>query len=141
MSETPNPSPGLEHDPFAAAFPETLEFWRAAEQGQLLVKTCEDCQRAHWYPRIVCPHCGSTRLHWTQASGRATVYAFSTARRASPPYTLAYVQLTEGPTLMTNLIELDPDDVRIGMPVSVRFRRSDEGRMMPFFGPVTDPAP
>lgn len=127
---------GFEQDPFASAFPETREFWSAAEQGRLMLNTCQDCHRPHWYPRAVCPLCGSTRLTWTQASGKGTVYAFSTARRASPPYTLAYVQLAEGPTLMTNLVDADPDSLSIGMPVQVTFRRADEGRMMPFFKPV-----
>jgi len=127
---------GFEQDPFAGAFPETREFWAAAEQGQLMLNTCQDCHRPHWYPRAVCPLCGSTRLQWKQASGTGTVYAFSTARRASPPYTLAYVQLAEGPTLMTNLVEADPDTFRIGMPVQVTFQRAVEGRMMPFFKPA-----
>lgn len=127
---------GFEQDPFASAFPETREFWSAAERGRLMLNTCEDCHRPHWYPRAICPLCGSTRLRWTQASGKGSVYAFSTARRASPPYTLAYVQLAEGPTLLTNLIETDPDSLTIGMPVQVTFQRADEGRMMPFFKPV-----
>ena len=127
---------GLEQDAFAAAFPETREFWTAAEQGHLLLKTCDDCKRPHWYPRAVCPLCGSTQLRWTPASGRGTLYAFSTARRASPAYTLAYVQLAEGPTLMTNIVDAQPDALRIGMPVAVQFRRAEEGRMMPFFTPA-----
>jgi hypothetical protein len=125
----------FEQDPFAAAFPETREFWAAAAQGQLLLRTCDDCARPHWYPRALCPLCGGTRLRWVQASGRGTVYAFSTARKASPPYTLAYVTLAEGPTLMTNIVEASPESLRIGMPVTVRFQPSQEGRMMPFFRP------
>jgi uncharacterized OB-fold protein len=134
MSDTTQRS-ALDQDPFAAAFPETRAFWQAAEQGQLLLNTCDDCKRPHWYPRAVCPLCGSTRLTWRAASGRGTLYAFSTARRATPPYTLAYVQLDEGPTLMTNIVDCTPESLRIGMPVTVTFQRSDEGRMMPFFRP------
>ena len=125
----------FEQDAFARAFPETREFWVAAEAGRLMLNTCEDCHRPHWYPRAVCPLCGSPRLRWQQASGKGTLYAFSTARRASPPYTLAYVQLAEGPTLLTNVVEADPDALAIGMPVQVTFRRAEEGRMMPFFKP------
>jgi uncharacterized OB-fold protein len=128
-------SPGFEQDPFASAFPETREFWLAAEAGRLMLNTCEDCHRPHWYPRAVCPLCGSTRLSWQQATGKGTLYAFSTARRASPVYTLASVQLADGPTLLTNVVEADPDALTIGMPVQVTFRRADEGRMMPFFEP------
>jgi uncharacterized OB-fold protein len=129
---------GFEQDPFAAAFPETRPFWEAAQQGRLMLPVCEDCGRAHWYPRALCPLCGGTRLRWTEASGRGTVYAFSPARRADPPYVLAYVTLDEGPTLMTNLVDVAPESLRIGQRVGVRFRPAPEGRAMPFFAPLGD---
>lgn len=122
-----------EQDPFAAAYPETSEFWAAAAQGRLLLKTCSDCGKPHWYPRVACPLCGSPDLEWRQASGRGTLYAFSPARRADPPYILAYVTLDEGPMLMTNIIDARFEDLRIGQAVRVRFQPAAEGRMMPFF--------
>lgn len=126
----------FERDPFAAAYPESRAFWEAAAAGRLLLKTCDDCGRAHWYPRIVCPLCGSTSVGWREASGRGTLHAFSAPARAEPPYVLAYVTLDEGPTLMTNIIDARPEDLRIGQPVSVRFRPAPEGRMLPFFAPA-----
>ncbi len=137
MSDTTTKSLNFEQDPFAAAFPETREFWAAAENGQLLLNACEDCKRPHWYPRALCPLCGSTRLRWMPASGRGTLYAFSTARKATPAYTLAYVKLDEGPTLMTNIVDASPESLKIGMPVTVQFQRAQEGRMMPFFRPAS----
>lgn len=122
-----------QQDPFAAAYPESSEFWAAAAQGRLLLPTCTDCGKAHWYPRVVCPLCGSADLAWSEASGRGTLYAFSPARRADPPYILAYVTLDEGPTLMTNIVDARFEDLRIGQAVSVRFQPAAEGRMMPFF--------
>ena len=127
----------FQHDPFVAAFPETRAFWEAATDGRLMLPVCEDCGRAHWYPRALCPLCGSEKLRWTPASGRGTVHAFSPARRAEPQYVLAYVTLDEGPTLMTNLVGAPIDAWSIGQVVQVRFQPSTEGRMMPFFGPVT----
>ena len=138
MTRTDDVTPGFEKDPFAAAFPETRAFWEAAQQGMLVLPVCEDCGRAHWYPRASCPLCGGRRLRWTGASGRGTVYAFSPARRADPPYVLAYVTLDEGPTLMTNLEDVAPETLRIGQRVAVRFRPAPEGRSMPFFAPLDD---
>jgi hypothetical protein len=135
MTQT-NASAGFEQDPFVAAFPETREFWVAAGEGRLLLPRCDDCGRNHWYPRAHCPLCGSVRLRWVQASGRGTLHAFSPARRAEPQYTLAYVTLDEGPTLMTNIVGAPPEALRIGQPVVVRFQPSAEGRMMPFFAPA-----
>ncbi len=133
MTDKTNP---WENDPFAAAYPETTEFWSAAADGRLLLKTCDDCNKAHWYPRAVCPMCGSSKLSWTEASGRGKVYAFSPARRADPTYTLAYVTLDEGPTVMTNIVDAEPEALQIGQTVQVQFKPATEGRMMPFFAPA-----
>ena len=91
---------------------------------------------ANWNPTkqaLICPFCGSDRTEWKPLSGRGTVYAFSTLRRTAQPYTVAYVKLEEGPTMLTNLVEIDDNDMRIGMPVRVAFRRTDEGRDAPIF--------
>ena len=51
-----------EEDPFAAAYPETETFWREAANGKLMLKHCTSCENAHWYPRPVCPLCGSDQV-------------------------------------------------------------------------------
>jgi hypothetical protein len=57
-------------DPFVANQPENRPFWAAAEQGQLLGKRCSDCAQHHWYPRVVCPFCGSANTDWVALSGQ-----------------------------------------------------------------------
>lgn len=123
-------------DPNVAHNPENLPFWQAAEEGRLLGKRCSDCGEFHWYPRVVCPFCGSGRTEWAPLSGRGTVYACSTLRRADPPYTVAYVQLEEGPTMLTNLVDLGDVQPAIGLPVTVTFRRTEDGRNAPKFRPA-----
>jgi uncharacterized OB-fold protein len=109
--------------------PSTKDWWAAAKDGRLLVTRCRACTRAHHYPRPFCPHCWSEDVEWEAASGRGTVYTFSTVRvndlppfGDKVPYTVAIVELDEGPRLMTNLVDCEPEDVRIGMPVEVTFR-------------------
>lgn len=136
MADTPDSRPAYADDPFVAAYPEVREFWDAAAEGRLLVRTCGDCGRAHWYPRVICPLCGSPNTRWQPAGGGGTLYAFSPARRAEPPYVLAYVTLDEGPTLMTNVVDASPDTLRIGQRVQVRFQPTAEGRSLPFFAPA-----
>ncbi|WP_411860341.1 Zn-ribbon domain-containing OB-fold protein [Cupriavidus sp. TA19] len=65
----------FQEDPYVAANPESLPFWRAAEEGVLLGKACSDCGKLHWYPRAICPFCGSDHTEWKPLSGRGTVYA------------------------------------------------------------------
>lgn len=120
-------------DPYVNAHPENRPFWEAAEEGRFLGKSCESCGKVHWYPRSICPFCGSTRTRWTLLGGRGHVYAFSTLRRASSPYTVAYVQLEEGPIILTNLVEMGATQPAIGMPVKVVFRRTEDGRCAPKF--------
>lgn len=133
MSETLN----YRSDPYALAYPETESFWDAAENDNFLLKTCGDCGKAHWYPRIICPLCGSDNTSWKSASGRGTVYSYSEMQRTETPYVLAYVQLEEGPIMMTNLIDYDPATLKIGTPVQVLFQRTPDGRKMPVFKPAT----
>ena len=126
-------------DPYVAALPENRPFWQAAEEGYFLGKACKTCKKFHWYPREICPFCRSQETHWLPLSGQGHVYACSTLRRANPPYTLAYVQLAEGPTILTNLVDMDQADMRIGAPVQVVFRRTDDGRMAPKFTKAKQP--
>ena len=120
----PSPGAGPDNDVFVAA----------AKEGRFMLRHCDDCGRTHWYPRAVCPHCWSTKTQWQPASGRGTVYAYSTMQRVDPPYTLAYVTLAEGPTMLTNLVGEGP--YRIGMAVQVQFRPSDDGTPVPVFAPA-----
>ncbi len=117
--------------------PETAEFWRAAASGQLLLKRCGACSRHHWYPRSICPLCGSDDTRWEPASGRGTVYAVTVTYKAGPlPYALAYVRLEEGVTLMTNIVDCDLEAVRIGDPVQVTFKPCEGGHAVPMFRPA-----
>ena len=99
--------------------------------GRFEIQKCAGCGRHVFYPRVVCPHCGGDRLDWVAPSGRGTVYSWSTMQRVDPPYTLAYVTLAEGPTMLTNLVGSGP--YRIGMPVQVQFQASEDGTPVPVF--------
>jgi uncharacterized protein len=114
---------------------ETQEFWSAAKEGRFLIKRCEDCDKAHWYPRAICPFCGSGRTAWVSGSGRGRIYSFSVMRRADPPYAIAYVTLEEGPTMMTNIVDCDLDAISIGQSVTLVFKSTEEDGAVPMFTP------
>jgi len=113
--------------------PETQPFWDAAAAGRLMIKTCGACSRAHYYPRALCPFCGSDRTQWLPASGRGTIYSYSVMRRVPVPYAIAYVTLEEGVSMMTNLVDCDLDGIRIGQGVRVVFKPTDGGPPVPMF--------
>ena len=116
--------------------PETQAFWDAAAQSKLLIKRCTACGEVHYYPRAICPFCGSDRTEWKEASGRGVIYSWSVLRRATPPYALAYVTLAEGPTMMTNIVDCDLDAIRIGQAVRVVFKPTEGGPPVPMFAPA-----
>ena len=116
--------------------PETKPFWDAATEGRLLIKKCVTCGQVHFYPRAICPFCGSDKTEWVTASGRGTVYSYSVMRRVPIPYALAYVTLAEGVSMMTNIVDGDLDAIRIGQPVTVAFKPSDGGPPVPLFLPA-----
>ena len=119
MSDLPAGRP-----PFNA---EAAPFWAAAAEGRLVLPVCAACGHHIWYPRSWCPVCEHDTVTWTEMSGRGTVYACTVIRRgmgpwaAAAPYVGAYVELEEGPRVLTNVITDDPDSVRIGMPVTASF--------------------
>ncbi|MEQ8230315.1 MAG: OB-fold domain-containing protein [Gammaproteobacteria bacterium] len=110
-------------------------YWQAAREGRLLLKHCRACDRTHYYPRPLCPFCMSDDTAWREASGAGTVYSWSVERRAQPPYVIAFVTLAEGPTLLTNLVDCDPDDVAIGQAVTLGFETREE-QPVPVFRPA-----
>ena len=117
--------------------PETQPFWDATRRGELLLRRCGHCGEAHFYPRTICPLCGSDDTAWEQAAGGGTIYSFSVMRQAKIPYAIAYVTLDEGPTMMTNIVETDLDAIRIGQRVRVVFVPTEsDGAPVPMFRPV-----
>lgn len=116
--------------------PESLPFWQAADEGRLLLKKCNACGEVHHYPRDICPFCLAEDTAWTESAGQGTLYSFSTMGRGDAAYTLAYVTLAEGVTLMTNVVDCDPAALRIGQPVRVVFKPSHGGHAVPMFTPA-----
>jgi uncharacterized OB-fold protein len=128
---------------------ETKPFWDGTAEGKLMLPRCSACQHVIWYPRTFCPECGSLEVSWFQASGRGTVYSYTINRRMNENaayrldggkkelvYVLAYVELAEGPRIMTNIVDCDPETVRVGMPVSAVFSDTGQGSALVRFKPA-----
>ncbi len=113
---------------------ENQRFFDAAAQGKLLIGQCGACGQPHYYPRARCPFC-LAETTWVESGGKGAIYSLSTMRRgAGAPFTLAYVTLDEGPAVLTNIVTDDPDSLRIGQRVTVRFVPTD-GPPVPMFAP------
>ena len=125
--------------------PDTAPFWEAAKRRELRIQHCNDCRQYYFYPRPLCRHCLSRNVEWRAVSGRGRLHTFTVnyrTGRASPfpgPFVIAIVELEEGPRLMTNLVDVEPDPatLRIDMPVEVVFEDITTEITLPRFRPAT----
>lgn len=122
---------------------DTQPFWDGCARGELLLQRCAACGAYRHPPSPICPECLSDRQEWVRASGRGTVYTFVVVREARArgwdkmvPYVIAVIALEEGPRLLTDLVDIAPEAVTIGMPVSVTFAELDGTTQLPLFAPV-----
>jgi uncharacterized protein len=139
VTPTPLPVPAPERTP------ETNEFWDATAAGHLVLACCDACGTVIWYPKTYCPNCGGTSVSWEEASGLGAVYSFTGVHRApgtfgeAVPFVIAYVELDEGPRVLTNIVGCDPSQVSIGQAVRVVFCDTGEGSALYRFEPVPPP--
>ena len=113
---------------FPRPTPETKAYWEGCRKHQLLLQRCGQCNEYQFYPRVICSHCMSEDLQWEQASGRGRILTFTIVRRAvseayeaDVPYVVALIQLDEGPTMMSNVVQCNPETLTTGSSVQVIF--------------------
>ena len=119
--------------------PGSKPFWDGVAEKRLMLKACRACGKPHFYPRELCPHCGSDDLDWIEASGEGEIYSYTICHRpAGPafaddaPYVIAIVALDEGPRMMTQ-INGSREALAIGRRVKVDYQKVNDDFMLPFF--------
>lgn len=122
----------------------TEPFWQAAKERRLVIPRCGDCGTYRMPPTPFCPECQSVSVDWPQMSGRAIVYSFAVVHGypegSTSPLVPAVVELPEAPgaRLVTNVIDVLPEDVYIGMALTVDFHPVAGGWMLPVFRAAVD---
>lgn len=125
----------------------TQPFWEGAKAGKLMLPRCMDCNRVHWYPRLICPFCHSMALEWVEASGEGRIHTFAVQHRAfggwekEVPYVTAFIDLAEGDRMLTVLRGVDatrPESIKIGAKARVEFEPANEDTHIPFWRVVED---
>jgi uncharacterized OB-fold protein len=123
--------------PSPIANPENKAFLEAAQNNQLLLKFCNSCKEAHYYPRTICPHCGSEDTTWVKSDGVGEIYSYTVMRRGvEVPFAMAYVRLKEGISMLTHLVDCDFDSIRVGQKVKVVFQETLDGQKTHLFKPI-----
>ena len=128
------PLPGISDD--------TRFFWDGARAGKLLIQRCKGCGLLRHPPGPVCPGCHSFEWDTVEASGRGTVYSFVVMHYPEvPPFDhpnpIVLVELEEGTRLISQIVGIQPGEVRIGQAVQVEFNSFNDGELvLPQFRPV-----
>lgn len=118
-------------------------FFNGAREGKLMLQHCLACDGWSFPVRVRCPHCFSDKLQWRQASGRGTLYTYTIMHQvmnpgfaSSVPYNVAQVDLPEGVRMISNIVGVTNDALRIGMALEVVFEGVSDDVCIPKFRPV-----
>jgi uncharacterized OB-fold protein len=123
----------------------TRPFWDAANEGRLAIQRCQACGYYNHPPKPLCNRCLSSDLRFEDVSGDGTVWSFTVMHQKSiagfennVPYVTALVELDEQKDLLlvTNLLGVEAEDVKIGMRVRVSFQRLSDEIALPQFEAV-----
>jgi len=117
-------------------------FWEGIQRGELLIQRCASCGGLRHPPRPMCPRCQSLDWDTLRASGHGRVHSYVVPHHPrlpafQEPYVVALVDLKEGTRLVTNLIGMAPEEVRIGMDVELEITRVDDELVLPLFRPAS----
>lgn len=120
------------HRPGPVITAESKPYWDSVAAHAMKLQRCIRCETFRFYPTPVCPHCFSTAFTWEPIAGTARLFSYSVVHKpvtedfeAETPYVVALVTLAEGPTLMTNLIDVPEEQIKIGMPLRIGYRDFD----------------
>ncbi len=142
--------PSLKNRPLpqvALDFQDSERFWESARARALELQRCDACGKFRYYPGTICHYCGSDQYTWAPISGRGTVYSYTMLMRAKGnpfsddlPIAIVLVKLDEGPVMLSDLVDYEQEDLRIGLPVTIDYGDIDDEYTLPLFRPARDEA-
>lgn len=125
----PMPNPPVPNPPTPNPDARSQPWFDAAREGRLLLQRCDHCGAYRFPLWARCDQCWSTDWSWADSAGRGTLYSFARMHRvyhpgfeAEVPYTIAVVELEEGPRVETRLVNTGDATPRCGMAVAVVFQ-------------------
>lgn len=122
---------------------DTEFFWEGTSQHKLLVQSCSACHVIRHPPGPACPHCHSLDWETKELSGRGRIYSFTVVHHPLPtgfdePAIVAVVELDEGIRMVSNVVDVEAESLKIDQRLQVVFVDQDEGWTAPQFRRVED---
>ena len=126
--------------PVPVPTPDDREYWEGCARDELILQRCAECKAYRHLPRPMCPKCRSTRGEWVRSAGMGTIHSYTIVHNLVGtdlgdvvPYDIGLVEMDEGPRIISNMVDMLPDEVGIGMRVRVTFREVAPGVKLPKF--------
>ena len=119
-------------------------FWNATADHRLIVQACADCGELRHPPTPICPECLSFEVDWVEVPGTGELFTYTITHYTAGegyedyvPYTIGVVMLdgTDDIRFITHLVDVEPEDVEIGMPLEVTFEEVEDVTL-PLFRPA-----
>jgi uncharacterized OB-fold protein len=117
-------------------------FWQAAARGELRMQCCLDCGHIRYPINHICPRCLSGRSEWRRLSGHGEVFStivfhqvYHAAFAQEVPYNVSVIQLEEGPRMISNVVGVAPQSVKVGDKVEAIFDTVSDDIAIPRFRP------
>ncbi len=139
--------------PAPQASQDDAPFWEGCNQKKLVIRHCDSCRRFFHPPAPACPRCASTLVSWKEVSGKGTVFTYTIGHHAvhsslkgHKPYNVSIVLLdaADDVRLVSNVVDVEPQDMKIGLPVSIFWDEISMGVYLPRFkknlAPITEAA-
>ena len=105
-------------------------YWREIPQRyRLEANKCVPCNLTFFPPRLICPECQNRSLEKTKLADNGKVVTYTIIRvppsqfKDQAPYAVGIVEMEDGVKLTAQVVDCDFEDMKIGMPVKIEFRK------------------
>jgi len=116
-------------------------FWEATKEKKLVLQYCPETDQYQFFPRPMSLYTGKRNVEWREVSGEGELYSHTIARRSRPPYqghepfAVGLVTLDAGVNVIGNLINLEEEDIKVGMRLKPYWYPLPEGHHLLMFEP------
>ncbi|GHU64225.1 acyl dehydratase [Clostridia bacterium] len=130
----------LYNKPLPEVYAWTAPFWSETKNGRLMLQRGKTTEKFIMYPKKYSPYDFTEEIEWVEASGKGTIYSYSTVYANPPasfaddlPFTVAIVELEEGVRLCTRIVDTPPDKIAIGVTVSPVYEKVTDDITLVYF--------
>jgi uncharacterized OB-fold protein len=121
-------------------------YFEGGKDNQLKLQQCTQCRHLRYPFARHCPKCLSTDYHWHAVSGRAKLWSWIVMHQVyirgfadDVPYIVAYVELEEGPHMISTVIDVDRSKLACDQLLEVAFKQVSDDVWLPVFRPAHQP--